>query len=296
MNLRENGPHMSLIETALNKAKKLAETGIHPVLRAPPEAPREVLPRRAPVSAPDAEVVAARTERARTLPVASVDARVMEERGVLLAVEDPAAHRSCRILRTRVQQRMRAQGWHSLAVTAVGVGDGKTLTAINLAISLARDVNTWVYLVDLDLQRPSVSSYLGMQFDKGLSDYLAGQAQFDEIIYSPGVERLAVIPNANVVALSSDVLGSPRAHELCKSLAGEVPRPIVIYDMPPLLMGDDVLKFAPNVDSTLFVVSEGVTSRASLLKANEVLQEMNLLGVVLNRSTEREGGGHYGYY
>jgi Mrp family chromosome partitioning ATPase len=80
---------------------------------------------------------------------------------------------------------------------------------------------------------------------------------------------------------------------LCRSLAAELPRPIVIYDLPPLLIGDDVLKFYPNADCTLFVVSEGQTSRAAVQRAQEVLQEMNLLGVVVNRSSEREESAYY---
>lgn len=282
---------MSLIEAAIDKAKKIAETGMHRALQVPEEAPRE--PRRERRSAPDAATVAARAAQARALPTAAVDGAAMERHGVLLRVEDTAAQRSYRILRTRVQQRMQAQGWHSVAVTASSSGEGKTVTAINLAISLARDVNTWVYLVDLDLQRPKVASYLGMQFDQGISEYLAGKAQFDEVLYSPGVERLGVIPNSQPVAYSSDLLGAPRVRELCQSLAAEQPQPIVIFDLPPLLLSDDVIKFAPNVDCTLLVVSEGMTPRATLQRASEAMQEMNLLGVVLNRSSEREESGYY---
>lgn len=282
---------MSLIEAAVGKAKKLSETGLHRAVQLPEGPPAS--PRRERRPQPDAAMVAARAAEARVLPVASVDAETMERHGVLLQVHDTAAQRSYRILRTRVQQRMQAQGWHSLGVTASGAGEGKTLTAINLAISLARDVNTWVYLVDLDLQRPKIASYFGLQFGKGLSDYLAGQADFDEVLYSPGVERFGIVPNSQSLEYSSDVLGSPRVRELCESLAGERPQPIVIFDLPPLLMSDDVIKFSPNVDCTLFVVSEGQTARATLQRATETLQDMNVLGVVLNHSTEREESGYY---
>ena len=290
---------MSLIEVAIERAKKIAGTDLHRTAREPlrestkePEEP-PVVPRGEARPHPDAAAVAARTAQARVLPVAGVDANAMERNGVLLHVTDTAAQRSYRILRTRVQQRMQAQGWHSLAVTASGVGEGKTLTAINLAISLARDINTWVYLVDLDLQRPMVSTYLGLKFEKGLSDYLAGNASFDEILYNPGAERLGIIPNSQRIEHSSDLLGSPRLRELCQSLAAERPRPLVIFDLPPILMSDDVLKVAPHVDCTLFVVSEGLTSRSMLQRASEALQDMNLLGVVLNRSAEQEQKGYY---
>ena len=217
----------------------------------------------------------------------------MERHCVLLQVRDETAERSYKILRTRMQQRMEEASWHSTAVTAASAGDGKTLTAINVAIALARDVNTWVFLVDLDMQRPKVGAYFGLQYDKGLSDYLAGTASFDEIVYEPGVERLAIIPNGRPLEQSSELVVSPRMLELVRTLAAEVPRRVVIFDMPPLLLSDDVLRFLPNVDSLLFVVSESKTQRSALTHAREILPEDKLLGVVLNNSHEREESGYY---
>jgi protein-tyrosine kinase len=132
-----------------------------------------------------------------------------------------------------------------------------------------------------------------LHYDKGLSDYLAGTATFDEIVYEPGVERLAVIPNGRPLEQSSELLASPRMTELVRSLAAEVPRRVVIFDMPPLLLSDDVLRFLPNVDGLLLVVSEARTQRAALTHARELLPEDKLLGVVLNRSHEREESGYY---
>jgi Mrp family chromosome partitioning ATPase len=132
-----------------------------------------------------------------------------------------------------------------------------------------------------------------MQFDKGISQYLAGQAPLEEIMYGIGEARLAIIPNSQVIEHSSEALGSAQMHELYQALAEEQPRPIVIYDLPPLLLSDDVIKIAPFVDCSLLVVSEGGTSRSSLERAKEVLQELNLLGVVLNRSSERNESGYY---
>ena len=217
----------------------------------------------------------------------------MERRGVILQVNDPAAERSYKILRTRLQQNLEANDWHSIAITSAGPADGKTLTAINLAVALARDVNTWVFLVDLDLQQAQIAPYLGLQFGKGISDYLAGQATYDEVIYEIGVDRLAVIPNGRPLEHSSELLGSPRMFELCQSLAAEAPRRIIIFDLPPLLLSDDVLRFLPNVDGLLFVVSEGKTPRATLQHAREILPEDKLLGIMLNRSAEREESGYY---
>ena len=81
--------------------------------------------------------------------------------------------------------------------------------------------------------------------------------------------------------------------ELSQALASETPRRIVIFDMPPLLLSDDVLRFLPNVDGLLFVVSEGKTPRVTLERARDAIPEKKLLGIVLNRSAEREISSYY---
>jgi Mrp family chromosome partitioning ATPase len=277
---------VSLIENAIRRAKQLAAAA-----RTEEELP-ELPPR--PRKPPRQRIrVAAPVEPGRSFRQSIADPTPMERHGVLPQIRDETAERSYKILRTRVQQRLEASTWHSIAVTAAAAGDGKTLTAINLAIALARDLSTWVFLVDLDLQRPQVGPYLGMQFDKGLSDFLAGEASFEEIVYEPGVERLAVIPNGRALEQSSELLGSPRMFELTQALINESPRRIVIFDMPPLLLSDDVLRFMPNVDCVLLVVSERNTPRAALQHARESIPEQKLLGVVLNRSAEREESAYY---
>lgn len=223
---------------------------------------------------------------------------VLEQNRILPRITDQAALRAYKILRTRVLRRLETNQWRSIAVSGVTAGEGKTLTAINLAIALAQDVNTWVFLVDLDLQRPRVANYLGMSGlggEKGLSDYLLGEATIDSIMYTPNLERLAVIPNFQPVAQSSELLSSPRMLELMRMLENEAPRRVIILDMPPVLASDDVLAFSPQIDSLLLVVGEGATSRDSLRSAKEVLSEMNLLGVVLNRSAERDDNAYYSY-
>jgi Mrp family chromosome partitioning ATPase len=229
----------------------------------------------------------------RRYPHVTPDARRMERHCILPMVSDKAALRAFKILRTRVLRRLEHHKWHALAVSGVAAGEGKTLTAVNLAMALAQDVNTWVYLVDLDLQRPQVSSYLGLDVERGLSEYLTGEAGVDHIIYDIGMERLAVIPTTRPFQQSSEYLTSPRMMELLHILEREVPRRILVFDMPPLLASDDVLAFAPQIDAMLLVVSEGVTGRNLLRGAQEILSEMNLLGVVLNRSRERNDSAYY---
>jgi protein-tyrosine kinase len=224
---------------------------------------------------------------------AALDPAALERNRVLLRVQDVAVSRAYKILRTRVLHRMAAGNWCTLGVTGTVAGEGKTITAINLALALAQDPNAWVFLVDLDLQRPRLGTYLGMSYEYGLTDFLAGQAQLEQVIYDIGVKRLAVVPNASPVETSSEHLRSPRMADFVNALEAQSPRRIVIFDMPPLLASDDVLAFAPRVDSFLLVVSQGFTARRTLANAKEVLAELNVLGVVLNRSTEHNDSPYY---
>ena len=273
---------MSLIEQALRRAsaKRAAETKAP---FAPPDVTRPV--RTGIDSTQPVEV--------RAFRKGSIDRDTMEKCRIFPAIGDRAALRGYKILRTRVLQRLAANDWRSIGITAPGAGEGKTVTAINLAIALAQDVNTRVFLVDMDLQHPSVAGYLGLSFDRGLSDYLNGTATFDDIVYDVGLDRISVVPNREALPNSSEHLGSPRVLELISALQSDSSRRIVLFDLPPLLLSDDVLTLAPKIDSVLLVVSEGLTNRKQVEDARQILQEMNLLGVMLNRSTERDDGTYY---
>lgn len=224
---------------------------------------------------------------------AAIDADALERNRVLLRVQDVAVSRAYKILRTRVLHRMAANNWYSLGVTGTAAGEGKTITAINLAIALAQDPNAWVFVVDLDLQRPQLGAYLGMSYEYGLTDFLTGQAALEQIVYDIGIKRLAVVPNASPIETSSEHLLSPKMADFINALESQSPRRYVIFDMPPIMVSDDVLAFAPRVDSFLLVASQGLTARRTLANAKEVLSELNVLGVVLNRSTERNDSPYY---
>jgi protein-tyrosine kinase len=283
---------MSIIEEAVRKtAEQHHRTAPDPVPHSQ-TAPTSRIRRLTPSLAP------ADLSHARRFKSLQLDPEVLERNCVLPGVADPAALRAYKILRTRVMKRLEQQQWRSFGVTGLSPGDGKTLTSINLAITLAQNVNTWVFLVDLDLRRGQIARSLGItgsNGEAGLSDYLLGDASVDDIIYTPGIERLAVVPNFQPIADSSETLMTTRMTELLQALERETPRRIIIFDLPPLLASDDVLAFAPQADSILLVVAEGSTGRAALESAKETLSEMNLLGVVLNKSAETSETDYYAY-
>jgi Mrp family chromosome partitioning ATPase len=216
----------------------------------------------------------------------TLDRDLLAANHVLSPDIDPVIHTAYKMLRTRVLQRMRANNWQALAVTSATQGDGKSVTALNLAISLAGDVNHDVCLVDLDLRHSSVANYLGLEPKYGVTDCLENQVPVEEVLLKTDIDRLFVMPNLRTSVHSSELISSPAMYEISAMLACD-PNRIVVYDMPPLLAADDMLAFEPVIDAILLVVAEGSTRRTDTLKAFELLEHANVIGTVLNRSDER---------
>ncbi|TDI76571.1 MAG: exopolysaccharide biosynthesis protein [Bacteroidetes bacterium] len=228
---------------------------------------------------------------------ADIDTAAMAHSRILPGIDDKHVTTAYKILRTRIQRRMRANNWNSLLVTGPGPNEGKTITAANLAISIAKDVNQSAILVDLDLQRPSLAEYFGLTIGAGLGEFLRGEAEIEDIVYAPaGLERLAMIPNQQPIENSSDLIASPRMHELIAWTREQDNTTLTIFDMPPMLISDDVLAFVEYVDSVLVVVAQGLTDRRALEKTVELLGDNEILGIVLNRSSHIVGHTDYSYY
>jgi protein-tyrosine kinase len=220
--------------------------------------------------------------------IVTLDEDRLRNNRVITEDMDSAVRTSYKMLRTRILQRMDSNGWHHLAVTSANQGDGKTITAINLAISLAGDVNHQVCLVDLDLRRSSIADYMGLEIEHGISDCLQRGLPLSQAIIGTNLERLVVLPNAQIEVHSSEILSSPRMQEITRSL-GEKKNRIVVYDMPPVLAADDALSFSPLADAILFVVAESKTTRTDVTQAYELLDGIEILGSVLNYSNEWSG-------
>jgi len=187
-----------------------------------------------------------------------------------------------RLLRAQVLQAMSKHKFKTLAITSPNYGDGKTTIAINLCISIAQDLNQTVLLADLDLRKPSVSSYLGLKTTLGLTDYLLGTARVSDALIRLPFERMTVLPAGQKTDHSSETLGSPQMASLAMELKLRYPDRLVVYDMPPLLAQDDPLAFLPHVDAVMLVVRDGITRAADIKRSLTILEAANVVGVVLN--------------
>ena len=198
---------------------------------------------------------------------------------------DPRAT-AFRMLRTQVLQAMRENDWTSIAVTGPTSGVGKTLVATNLAISISREVNQTVLLVDVDLRRPSIHKYFDFEPDFGLLDYLRGDAELKDLFVNPVFKRLLLLPGRGTTTESSELLSSPNMINLVKDLKSRYESRIIIFDLPPLLSNDDAMVFLPNVDATLMVVGNGDNKQSEVQDSMRLLEGTNLIGTVLNKADE----------
>ena len=217
--------------------------------------------------------------------VASIELSVLRANGVMPAdASGPAGH-AFKMLRTQVLQRLQPRGWNTLAVISPTPGDGKTFTAINLAIAIAGDTNHTTLLVDFDLRNPSVHQRFGIQPDIGVEQCLRGEAAVSAALLNPrGYPKLVLLPARDPVSNSSDLLSSEYTRQLIREVKEGYPNRVVLFDLPPVLGADDALAFAPQVDAALVVVGEERTQREDLLRCFEILRDIPIIGTVLNGS------------
>jgi Mrp family chromosome partitioning ATPase len=249
-----------------------------------------------PVPASSAASVAsaagAASDAQRTI---AVNEHTLQEARLLLPGMVGDASHGFRILRTQVLQRMLKRGWNTLAVLSPGPDEGKTFTAINLAIAIAAHRDSTALLVDLDLRFPRIHRRLGFLPAVGIEDCLRGEAQLpDALVAVEGYPGLMLLPARGQVEHSSELISSASARALFRKIKDRYTNRIVIYDLPPVLATDDAISFMPQVDAALMVVGDGRTRREDLLRCLELLRGTPILGTVLNGSRS-ERSAEYAY-
>ena len=172
-----------------------------------------------------------------------------------------------------------------LMVTSAIAGEGKSLTAANLAISMAQEYDLTVLLIDADLRRPSIHTYLGFEQTIGLSDCLQDGIDIGDAIIKTNISKLSVISAGREVENPLELFASKKMQELMAEIKHRYKDRYVIIDTPPLLPFAETRSLARIVDGVVFVIQEGVTPQESVIEAKEVLKGCPILGVVLNAST-----------
>lgn len=213
---------------------------------------------------------------------------LLKENRIISALAPGKWLESYRMLRTRCLQNMDAMEWKTLAITATSSKNGTSLTAANLAISIAMELDRTALLVDANFQNPAINRLFGIQSDTGLSDYLLRDTEISSMLVNPGIDRLVILPAGKPILNSTEMLHSPKMVRLVGELRSRYPSRIIIFDMPPLLSHDDALGFSPYVDCVLLVIEEGRTKTDELKQAANLLKDINVLGTVFNKATDNK--------
>jgi protein-tyrosine kinase len=216
--------------------------------------------------------------------VVSLSETVLEKNRVIASQHDDQRVEAYRTLRTRVLQTLDRNGWTTLAITSPLEDAGKTLTAVNLAISLSHEVNHTVMLVDLDLKAPGVAATLGVPVEWGLVDVVEGRVGVERVLLNPSIPRLVVLPGKPLGRNSSEVPTSPGMKALLRDITTRYASRLVVFDLPPLLRNDDALLFTPFADATLLVVEDGVNTPDEVERSQQMMQHANLIGTILNKA------------
>lgn len=208
---------------------------------------------------------------------------------------DAAELDSYKVLRTKIQQLTKRHGWNTVMITSPRAGEGKTLTAVNLALTFSKTYNQTVLLVDCDLRRQGIHKTLGFQSEAGLIDYLVDDRPLSEIMIWPGIDKLTLISGGRTINESTELLGSPRMEALVHEIKSRYDDRYVLFDVPPVLGSADTLALAPFIDSIIMVVEEGTTSTRDVQKATEMLPCDKFLGFVINKqkSAQTADGAYY---
>ncbi len=229
--------------------------------------------------------------------VCRADHALLERRGVITPDFHPAIVEEYNLLRAKLEAIMIKNGFKSILITSPGPEEGKTLTAVNLAISLSREASRTVLLVDADMRNPAVTEYLGISKGPVLFEHLTKDAPLKDLLINPGLPRLTVLPAGTPSDYPADLLASPAMKRLVADIKDRYPERTIIFDSPPLTAFSDGLYLARYADAVLMVVRSGVTKENDLIHALENVSDRPLLGTVLNRVKKDQCAAYsYGKY
>jgi protein-tyrosine kinase len=297
---------MEKIQSAIAKARATREGRI-PAETDPGPLPEALLPEApqpgasgapessaaAPPRAPGVALPGTGSDAAwKALPLLKPDAGLMQ-RNRIVAFEGGREAATFDVMRTRLLQQMRANNWRRIAVTSPTAGCGKTMTSLNLAFSLARQSDVRMLLAEVDLRRPAMARALGLRADHSFARVLDGSGRLADNAVRYG-NNLAIATNHGPFRNPAELLHGPTVAPALAAIDAQYEPTLVLFDMPPLLAGDDALAFIGHVDCVLLVAAaETSTIEEVDTCERELAAHTNVLGVVLNKC--RYPDRQYGY-
>ncbi len=262
----------------------------------PDQRPQGAAPGHAPAGAPSGNTLPARGSRQVLIDFERLrhEGILTPDRGRSLTTEEFRIIKNT-VLRNRWQEN---SNLHNLImVTSAVPGEGKTFTAINLAMSISSEKDLTVLLIDGDLSRPSIVKRLGIDADKGLLDLLEDPSlDVGDVILRTNVESLSVIPAGKPNHMSTELLASTRMKRLVEEISKRYPDRIIVFDAPPVLATTESSILARHADQIIFVVEAEGTRRSAVKSALDLISTCPNIGMVLNKARPQFGATQFGSY
>ncbi|MBV4438478.1 CpsD/CapB family tyrosine-protein kinase [Clostridium tyrobutyricum] len=218
------------------------------------------------------------------------------EKSELITIQDPKSpvSEAYRTLQTNIQFSSIDKEIQTIMITSSGPGEGKSTTSSNLAAVMAES-GVGTIIIDCDQRKPTLHKKFLVSNKKGLSDVLAGKAEFKDAVVSTGIENLDLLTSGTKPPNPSGLLASRRMKTFIEELKEKYR--YIIVDTPPVIAVTDAQIVSTYVDGCILVVASSQADRDAALKAKKLLEKVNanILGTVLNK-VEAKGKGYYGYY
>lgn len=292
----------SLIEQAAQRLEQLRRAGVavpetggaalHPVAEELPVVARQGLSTEAPEAREDAVISSRRVE---------LDLAMLESTGIVTP-NAPRSHIAdeYRVIKRPLISNAMGRGAAALAhgnlimVTSAVSGEGKSFTSVNLAMSIAAELDHTVMLVDADVARPSVLRMLGLPDGPGLLDLLEGKAQMSGVLMRTNIDKLTILPSGTPHARATELLASDAMRLLLNDISERYPDRIVIFDSPPLLLTTEARVLATQMGQVILVVQADNTLQVDVQHALATIESCPVKMMLLNK-VRAEAKGKYGY-
>ncbi|OYX31866.1 MAG: protein tyrosine kinase [Hydrogenophilales bacterium 32-62-9] len=199
------------------------------------------------------------------------------------------------------QGAARVKNGNLIMVTSSLPGEGKSFCAINLAISMAMEMDRTVLLIDADVAKPRVPEYLGIHADKGLLDVLQDKnLKLSDVMIKTDIAKLTILPAGRTYKRATELLASAAMTRLIEDIGNRYPDRIILFDSPPLLATSESSVLATHMGQIVMVVEAEKTSQDAVREALSHIQSCEVVGMLLNKTTPTPGAdyyyGHYGSY
>jgi len=277
----------SLIEEALNKqrssshADPFVATPVEPIFNAPD----------APAMDGGSQVQSINLARLHRMGVVAPDAEKSQIAEEFRIIKRPL------IANAFGQGTARVKNGNMIMITSSLPGEGKSFCAINLAISMAMEMDRTVLLVDADVAKPRVPEYLGIHADKGLLDVLQDpNLKLSDVLIKTDIAKLTILPAGRTYKRATELLASEAMNRLVEDIGNRYPDRIILFDSPPLLATSEASVLATHMGQIVMVVEAEKTSQEAVREALSHIQSCEVVGMLLNKTTPTPGTDYYYSY